>query len=122
MRKEEWIFFAIVNLLLIIKLAWDWYAKNKQKRVISHSRSVLFDGALYAIFVYIIPLSWTYILTGGAYRWIFFDYFFNKLNGWRWDHYGKTSRIDVFMGKTGKWHIVIKLAVLIFSLWLTRIF
>ena len=115
MSNQEWIFFGIINALLIFKLGWDWYAKNKQKRVIDHFRSALIDGIIYAMSIYFLKISWFYLLFAVSYRWIVFDIAFNKLNGWSWDNYGSTSKIDLFMKKTGKWHIAIKLIILTLS-------
>ena len=119
---EKIIYFIIaVNLLLAFKLAWDWYAKNKKKRIINHFRSALIDGMLYLFFIYIFKLPWGVFFVAIFYRWILFDLIFNILNGDKWNHYGESSYLDRLMKKTGNWHIVIKITALIISLWLTLI-
>ena len=87
-------FVAIVNAMLAFKLAWDWYAKNKQKRIINHTRSALIDGAIYVGSVWLLGLPWAWVVIAVAYRWIMFDLLFNLLNGWRWNFCGNSSKID----------------------------
>ena len=105
------IYILIVNVLLAFKLWWDYRAK-KRGRIINHTRSAIIDTLIYIVaawyFLCIDAGAW--ILTALGYRWIMFDIIFNRLNGWEWNHYGESSMIDKFMIKTGKWHIVIKLA------------
>ena len=111
-------FILIISALLAFKLAWDYHAKNAEKRVINHAISAVIDTALYCIAIYFLGLSWWYLLFAFAFRWIFFDLFFNLLNKDKWNHYGDSSKIDILMKKTGKFHIVIKLLLLLLSIWL----
>ncbi len=106
------IFIIIVNILLGFKLYWDKRAKNKG-RIINHAFSATVDTL-----IYILSAWWLFgvdaggwIISALGYRWIFFDLLFNKMNGWKWNHYGLSSRIDRFMFVVGKWHIVIKLTL-----------
>ena len=113
-------FLLIISALLSFKLAWDYYAKNAKKRVINHRISALIDTALYCIAIYFLGISWFYLLFAFTFRWMFFDLFFNLLNKDKWNHYGESSNIDILMKKTGKFHIVIKLLLLLLSIWLIR--
>lgn len=106
--KAALIYFAIVNLLLVIKLGWDWYSKNKKKRIINHGRSVVADGVVYVLssyFLFCAPdwcslfFMFGVLFISAGYRWVFFDIIFNLINGDKWDHYGNSSKFDLFMIK-----------------------
>ena len=106
-------FILIVVILLGIKLAWDWKAKNQEKRIINHARSAMVDGGIYVLSSWILFLPNAYLIAGAvilalSFRWIAFDILFNLLNKDKWDHYGTSSVLDRFMTKAGKYHLLIK--------------
>ena len=119
------IYSSVVLALLIFKLIWDWYAKNKQKRIINHGFSAFMDCIIYSfsaslIFNYYLLLS-NWVVLGAfiialGFRWLFFDLLFNIINKKRWDHYGNSAKLDLFLKKTGNWHIFIKLAVILLGI------
>lgn len=110
------IYIGIINVLLGFKLFWDYRAKNKQRRIINHSRSSIIDGTLYTVSLYALfcmsECSPLFIIGGvilsAVYRWILFDIFFNLLNKDKWNHYGQSSKLDLFLAKTGKYHMLVK--------------
>ena len=114
------IYLAIVNLCLAFKLGWDWYAKNKQHRIINHLwsafiRVLIFTASANYIFdlfllLGIIP-SFGIALIALGYFWILFDGIFNLINGDKWNHRGISSKLDIILNKAGKWGILLKLAV-----------
>lgn len=96
----SWITIVGFFALLIIKLAWDWYAKNKNGRIISHGKSALYDFAIYIPLVYF-PNGYTdfeNVLIGLATllmaRGVFFDPLFNLLNGDGFFHLGNSAMLD----------------------------
>ncbi len=111
------LFISIVNILLAFKLAWDWYANNKKKRIINHFRSALIDGFLYLIAAYlsfdtlILISGWVILAIG--FRWLMFDFLFNIINNDKWNHYGKSAKLDVWLTKLGKWHLTPKFGIII---------
>lgn len=108
---EKLIYFTFIAVLIAFKVFWDWYAKNKQKRVISHVRSAIIDVVLYsaaAIYFFGLIHSIAYIILSLSLRWIAFDLFFNLANGDRWNHLGKSSKLDIFLSRF-KYPILIKL-------------
>lgn len=109
------IYTLIVNALLAFKLWWDYRAK-KSGRIINHFQSATIDGLLYAVaayFLFDLQLAISMFLFAVGYRWIFFDLIFNKINGWKWNHYGTSSKLDLFLAKCGKWHFLVKLIPII---------
>ena len=115
-------FNIILSVLILFKLGWDWYAKNKQKRIISHSRSALIDCVLYGVSIYLLKLSWLWFFYALCIRWILFDDMFNFINKDAFGHYGESSVIDRFMKKMGPKHVFLKMGFLILSLWLITFF
>lgn len=104
-------YIIIVNILLAFKLWWDYRAKNVQHRVINHELSALIDGFIYLISGFLLfgfNIGAIFLITL-SYRWIFYDLGYNLLNKEEWNHYGESSKLDIFLKKTGRWHIVIKL-------------
>jgi len=92
-------FILIVVILLGIKLAWDWKAKNQEKRIINHARSAMVDGGIYVLSSWILFLPDAYLIAGAVilalgFRWIAFDILFNLLNKDKWDHCGDSSFLD----------------------------
>jgi hypothetical protein len=112
---EGIVFYGTVLALLVFKLWWDWKAKNIDKRIINHFRSALIDVGVYCFVSFgLFGLDfWKWVLLACSIRWIAFDTIFNLINGDKWDHYGKSSTIDRFMTKLGKFHLVLKLTLLI---------
>ena len=106
----------IFVILLAFKLYWDYVAKNEKKRVINHALSAFLDSLVYLAAIYVLQLSLGWLIVLWGCRWLFFDLFFNLLNGDAWDHYGSTSKLDIFMTKQGNFHILIKLAVIFLGL------
>ena len=110
-------FIIIVNVLLAFKLWWDYRAKNKG-RIINHGLSAGIDGLIYVISAWFLfgfdAGGWIVIAIG--YRWIFFDLLFNKLNGWKWNHYGRSSWQDRQLKKLGKYHLIPKFALIIIGI------
>ncbi len=101
-------FIIVVNALLVFKLWWDNNAKNKQKRIINHGKSVAFDGLLYAISAYLLihrldghslVEAFGATLIAASWRWTAFDAIFAKMNWGAWEFYGKSSILDRFMDR-----------------------
>lgn len=117
-------FAIIVNLLLAFKLWWDYRAKNKKHRIINHGLSAAIDGLIYTVSAWFLfgfdAGGW--ILLAIGYRWIMFDFLFNKLNDDDWDHYGLSSKLDRFMRVLGKWHLVPKILTIVLAVALILIF
>lgn len=117
------IYIIIVNLLLAVKVGWDWYAKNKQKRIINHFRSALIDGLLYVVSAYFLlnrmdghslidAVGAVAIAT--SWRWMVFDAIFAKINWGVFEFYGKSSKLDRFLAKMDlKWKYLDNLIKLI---------
>jgi len=112
---EVLIYLSIFSILLAFKLWWDWRAKTKKKRIINHFRSALIDGLVYGISGYLL-FEWRFIgwfvLVIGL-RWILFDFFFNLINGWEWNHYGSSSKLDKFLINLGDFHLLPKIGIII---------
>jgi len=110
-------YIIIVNVLLAFKLGWDWYAKNKKKRIINHTKSAAIDGALYLAAAYLsfsgIILISGWIILAVGYRWLAFDVLFNLLNKDKWDHYGTSSKLDLWLTKLGKYHLAPKIGLIV---------
>jgi hypothetical protein len=123
-------FIGIVNALLAFKLAWDWYAKNKQKRVINHTQSALIDGVIYvgsAIYLFGLEQAAGWVIIAIAYRWIFFDLLFNLLNGWPLFYCGQSSKIDRLADKLDgrddencALALIMKIIILIIGIWILK--
>jgi hypothetical protein len=119
------IYIAMVIVLLSFKLVYDFRAKNTDKRIINHLRSALIDGFMY-IGASFILLLWGegfthkvvigFIILSVGFRWLFFDILFNLLNKDKWNHYGKSSKLDRFLTKLGKFHLIPKLLIIIAGL------
>jgi hypothetical protein len=116
-------FIITVNILLAFKLAWDWYAKNKQKMVINHAKSAFFDGFVYVVAAWfsfgLSGIGWVIVAVG--YRWIMFDILFNLINGDKWNHYGNSAWTDKQLKKLGKWHLIPKIGVIIIGIILIKV-
>jgi len=115
---NELIYIGVFILLLIFKLWWDYRAKNVKKRIINHELSALIDGTIYLVSGWFL-LGWSVggwlILVVGL-RWLLFDIIFNMLNGWRWDHYGRSSGVDRFLIKMGKFHLAPKIGLILLGI------
>ena len=109
------IYLSIFSILLCFKLWWDWRAKTKQKRIINHFRSALIDGLIYGITGYLL-FKWEFygwfVLVIGL-RWLLFDFFFNLINDWEWNHYGSSSKLDKFLLNLGDFHLLPKIGIII---------
>jgi len=115
----------VVNILLVFKLFWDTRAKRKG-RVINHRRSVVIDGTIYAISVFLLfRFDWIIMLAvffiSVGYRWLMFDTLFSKINWNKWRFYGTSSRLDKLLSKVGKWDTLIKIIPIIIGLILIKI-
>ena len=111
---EILIYTLIVNALLGFKLWWDWRTKNIKKRIINHSLSAAIYGLLYTISAWFL-FGWDsggWIVLAIGYRWLLFDFFFNLINDWEWNHYGSSSKLDKFLLNLGDFHLVPKLVTL----------
>ena len=128
------IFIIAINLTIAFKLWWDWTAKNKEGRIIKHGLSSVIDGSLYVIsslvilglfgkFNLIVQIG--SVVLAVSWRWIIFDILFGDIywNGIDW--HGKSSKLDVWLVKLGRFHFLIKLvpvaiglALIIFNVWI----
>ena len=110
-------FILIVNILLGFKLWWDKRAKDSG-RIINHLLSAAIDGFIYTISAWFF-FGWDaggWIILGIGYRWIVFDIIFNLINGWKWNNYGKSSRLDRFLLSLGDFHLLPKILLIITGL------
>ena len=117
-------FILIVNALLIFKLWWDYRAKNVKHRIINHEQSAAIDGVIYIVSAWLLigfPVAAGWVILAVGYRWVMFDIIFNLLNKWKWNHYGKSSRLDRFLGKMGAWHLAPKTALIVLGIVLIKI-
>ncbi len=98
----------VFAILLVIKLINDYYAKNYQHRIISHSFSAIMDTIILLIasaYIFNEQLFYNYFVVIGVLgvaltlRWILFDLFFNLMNGDKIFHVGKSSELDVFLSR-----------------------
>jgi hypothetical protein len=106
-------FIIIVNLILVFKLFWDTIAKDSG-RIINHSLSAAIDGLLYTLSAWVC-FGWDaggWIVLAIGYRWIVFDILFNIINGWKWNHYGTSSKLDKFLLSLGNFHLVPKILLI----------
>lgn len=101
----SWITIVGFFSLLAIKLAWDWYQKNKEKRIINHGKSAFYDVCIYIPLVYF-PNDYadfmnvlSGILTLIIARGVFFDPLFNILNGDKFFHLGNSALLDIIGDK-----------------------
>lgn len=116
------IFILIINVLLVFKLWWDFRAK-KSGRIINHEFSALVDGIIYLVSGWLLfgflDLAGWFILAVG-YRWLTFDLFFNLINKDKWNHYGRSSKLDRFLLKLGKFHLLPKILLIMIGIWLIK--
>ena len=110
---EAIIFIVVFLILLGFKLWWDKRAKDSG-RIINHFRSALIDGLIYGGSGYLLFqwgfIGWFVLVVG--LRWLLFDLLFNRINGWKWNHYGSSSKLDNFLLNLGDFHLVPKLGTL----------
>ena len=107
--------------MLIFKLWWDYRAKNKKKRIINHLQSSLIDGGIYlvsSVLLFHNDISTVFgaVFLALGFRWVAFDILFNLLNGWKWNHYGQSSKLDLFLKRCGKYHMIPKGIVLLIGI------
>ena len=110
-------YILIVNLLLAFKLWWDKRAKDSG-RIINHGLSAAIDGLLYTLSAWFL-FGWDaggWIVLAIGYRWLSFDILFNIINGWKWDHYGTSSKLDKFLLSIGKFHLLPKMLLIILGI------
>lgn len=91
-------YILIFTNLLIFKVFWDCKSVHIDKRRIDKTRSAIIDGLIYSIasiflFEDILCTLGVLVISIGA-RGLLFDFFFNWVNGWRWNFCGTTSKID----------------------------
>ena len=117
LAMEVLIYLSIFTILLGFKLWWDWRAKSRG-RIINHFRSALIDGLIYGISGYLL-FGWRFIgwfvLVIGI-RWLLFDFFFNLINGWEWNHYGSSSKLDKFLLNFGDFHLLPKFGLILIGI------
>ena len=119
------IWSAVFFVLLAFKLWNDKRLHDDKDRFVNHPLSALLDVIGYTI-VSIILFGWDFwkwVLLACTLRWIFFDLFFNLLNGWKWNFCGDTSKIDVTLDNLDgiddnicKLGVLLKLALLAVSI------
>jgi len=112
--------------LLGIKTGIDFWYKDTKHEVINHGLSALIDFVIYvaSVWFFLIASPFGLSVVAGigvvwimlALRWILYDLQYNTLHDLPWDHYGDTSKFDKFMKATGKWHIVIKIVMLLIGI------
>ena len=110
------VYIAVVNVMLLIKLAYDRYSKLVKKEIVNHDLSAGIDTFVYFIVVLLAGMPFAYILVALSYRWIMFDWLFDMIDKDSTSLYGSSSKIDIFMVKLGKWHIYVKAGVFAISL------
>lgn len=106
-------FINIVTILLLFKIWWDKRAKDSG-RIINHSLSAAIDGLLYTLSAWFL-FGWDsggWIVLAIGYRWLLFDISFNLVNGWKWNHYGLSSKLDKFLHSLGKFHLLPKIFII----------
>lgn len=113
-----WLYYIIaINVLVGVKVARDYNLKSKGI-IVNHAKSAFFDVVLYAAAGFLMSGSWLFYLSclilSLSYRWIVFDIVFNLVNGWKWNHLGNSSNLDLFLKKF-KYPLVVKLIPLIFG-------
>lgn len=108
------IYFCIFLVLLAFKLWWDKRAKDSG-RIINHTLSAAIDGILYTVPAWFL-FGWScggWILLLISLRWLLFDILFNLINGWKWNNYGTSSKLDKFLHSLGPFHLVPKVLLVI---------
>ena len=111
------LFGLVCNALLFFKVWWDSRAKSNG-RIINHELSAGIDITIYVVSG-VLLFGWDaggFVLFALSYRWLMFDLLFNHFNGWDWDYYGNSSVFDRFLQTLGKWHLVPKILILLFSI------
>ena len=116
------LFIGIFLLQLAVKTTGDWLYKKYKRKVINHGLSVAIDFTVYATLSYLAfhtisllaVVGGVFTLAGG--RWILYDLLYNLINKHKWDHYGKSSKLDRFLNKIGKCHMIPKVLLIIVGL------
>ena len=112
------LFIGVFLSQLAVKLFGDWCYKKYKKRIINHTVSAIIDLNIYVVLAVLTFWGSWLAIVGGVVaqlggRWVFYDLLYNLVNKHRWDHYGKSSRLDRWLTQVGRYHIVPKIGTIV---------